>query len=68
MIVFLCPPIHAKKMKGNKKETKPIYKAKKAKEVEGPMKGNHFLRYTLHNNSQNGTTNPNTLRMNIIYG
>jgi hypothetical protein len=55
-------------MKGNKKETKPIYKAKKAKEVEGPMKGNHFLRYTLHNNSQNGTTNPNTLRMNIIYG
>jgi hypothetical protein len=55
-------------MKGSKKERKPIYKAKKAKEIKGPMKRNHFLRYTLQNNSQNGTTNPKTLRMNIIYG
>jgi hypothetical protein len=55
-------------MKGSKKKRKPIYKAKKPKEIEGPMKGNHLLRYTLHNNSQNGTANPKTLRMNMIYG
>jgi hypothetical protein len=55
-------------MKGSKKERKPIYKAKNAKEIEGQMKGTHFLRYTLHNNSQNGTTNSKTLRMNKIYG
>jgi hypothetical protein len=55
-------------MKGSKKERKKAYtQKKKAKEIEGPMKGNHFLRYTLHNNSQNGTTNPKTLRMNMIY-
>lgn len=55
-------------MKGSKKERKPIYKAKKAKEIEGQIKGTQFLRYTLHNKSQNGTTNPKTLRMNKIYG